>query len=1136
MKKKLKRLRDDGIHHPWVKIMIAMKLSVILVLLIFTQAFASKSYSQKTLLNLKMRNVTVKEVLREIEDNSEFYFLYNGDLVDVDRIVSINVNNKKVDEVLNILFSDDNVNFIIKDRQIVLSPLPYAENKVGMEQAYLKISGKVTDPSGSPLPGVTVIIKETTNGTVTNANGEYSLTNVPGNATLQFSFVGMKTQEIQVEGKISIDVTMEEDAIGIEEVVAVGYGTMKKSDLTGSVASVRSDDIQTVKITSPDQALSGRIAGVQVTQQSSAPGGGVSIRIRGGNSVNGDNEPLYVIDGFPVTSNNSTRSVGSAGNVAPNALSSINPNDIESIEVLKDASATAIYGARGANGVILITTKKGSSGEPRISFDSYYGVQSVSKKIDLCNAEQFAIYVNEYAEQNGISEYFDDPSSLGEGTDWQDEIYTTAPIQNYQLGVSGGSGKSIYYISGNYFDQEGIIENSGYKRYSIRTNVESEIGSRIKVGINFTGSRSINNQMLTAEGNGGAYGAVRSALYFHPYLDVYHEDGSYVTIDDAYDVVGYSWYIDNPVAVVNEYKNELTINRFLTNVFGQINLAKGLTFKTSLGADVDNQLSEVYQSSELLAARDYDGIATTQNREYYSYLSENTLTYSKDITGGHQINALFGYTRQKENIKTQYMYNSNFLDDELENNGIGNGTRSGGPVVSAGESQWQLASWLGRVNYKYRDKYMLTMSARYDGSSRLGKNNRWGFFPSGALAWNMHNEDFMKNIEPVQYLKLRVSYGLTGNTNIGSYTSISGLSTLSYSFNDTQVLGYYLGSLPNADLKWESTAQFDAGFDIGLFDGRLTFTADYYEKNTDDLLLNVTIPSDTGYSSVLKNTGKVRNHGVELALGATVLRSPLIWETQINWSMNRNKLVDLGESESYLEGTTGNSLTIVEEGQPLPTFYGYKTAGIFKNQAEIDEYGIQPDAEPGDVKFVDFDKSGEIDSDDRTYIGNPYPDFIFGWNNTFKYKAFSLTAFIAGVVGNDIYNFSEARMMSSSAIWTNHSVYQFKNRWTSEHTDASLPRAGSSSLNTGNTDLSIEDGSYIRLKTLQLSYELPLKNSALIRKALVYISGQNLFTITNYRGYNPEVNSYGQNNLIQGVDMGAYPLAKTYLLGVKIEF
>ena len=1120
------------------KLLLTMKLILLFLTLGLMQVSASV-YSQSTKFSFDLSNTKIVDVLKEIESKSEFRFFYQNEQIDVERKVDISVSDKTVEEILSELFYNCGISYKIFNDKLIL--LEVEKGKAGgsanMPQQQKRVSGKVTDSGGLALPGVSVVIKGTTNGTVTDADGEYSLSNLSSNITLQFSFVGMKTQEIIVGNQTNINITMEEEAIGLEEVVAIGYGTMKKSDLTGAVASVRSDEMQTVKVISPDQALSGRIAGVQVTQQSSSPGGGVSISIRGGNSVNGDNDPLYVIDGFPVTSNNAIRSASDAGvasYVSPNSLSSINPNDIESIEVLKDASATAIYGARGANGVILITTKKGKSGAPKITFDAYYGVQQVTKKLHVMNAEEFAIFANEAASYEGDDDYFSNPSALGEGTDWQDLIFTTAPTQNYQLGVSGGHGKSTYYVSGNYFNQEGIIENSGYERYSLRTNVESEISNCIKVGVNLTASRSDNNIAMTEEGNGGARGAVRSALYFHPYLDVYKEDGTYTTMpEDALDALDASYKVDNPVAVVNESKNEITGNRLLSNVYGQINLAKGLYFKTSLGADIDNQLFESYFTRNVKRGSN-DGRATTQNKEYFSYLMENTLTYSKDISGGHQLEAMAGYTRQKENVKNQYMYNTNFLDDELENNGIGNGTRSGGPSISAGELQWQLASWLGRVNYRFKDKYLLTVNFRADGSSRMGKNNRWGYFPSGALAWNMHNEDFIKNIDLIQYLKLRVSYGLTGNTNIGSYKSIAGLSTTSYSFNDTEVTAYYLGDLPNADLKWETTAQFDAGFDIGLFDGRISFTADYYEKNTSDLLLEVTLPESSGYSSALKNTGKVRNRGLELALGATILKTSLSWETQINWSMNRNKVVDLGDSEPFFAGVDDNS-TYVEEGHPLGEFYGYKTDGIFKNQSEIDA-SVQTSAVPGDVRYINVNGDDSFDSDDRTWMGNPYPDFIFGWNNTFRYKNFSLTAFIMGTVGNDIFNITDARRtVMSGPVDLNMSYKRYKNRWSSENPDGTQPRAGWTA-GIWPIDIGIEDGSYVRLKTLQFGYNVPLKNISLIKSAFVYISGQNLLTITNYSGYNPEVNSMSENNLVQGVDMGAYPLAKTYLLGIKVEF
>lgn len=1037
-------------------------------------------------------------------------------------------------------------------------------------QQQKSVSGKVTDSANSPLPGVSVVVKGSTVGTVTDGNGNYSLPNVPENATLQFSFVGMKGQELAVGGKSVINVRLEEETIGLEEVVAVGYGTVRKSDLTGAVSRVGADDIQKSSSVSMESALQGRAAGVLVTQASSAPGGGISVRIRGGNSIQGGNEPLYVIDGVPVYSNNNEVNPGGGQfnelRTAPNALASLNPSDIESMEVLKDASATAIYGSRGANGVVLITTKRGKAGQARVEFDTYQGVQYITKKFDVLNASDLMRWANEGAVNGGATAPFSNETIANPNynTDWQNEtLVAGAPMSNYQLSVSGGNEKIIYSISGNYYKQDGIIKNSGFDRYSMRLNLESQVNSWMKVGNNLSYARTVNNQAFEGGSGNANSSALFSALAYVPMLPIYNETtGNYSRREDAI-VPGFSPYNRlNPVHLVNEMTDKTISDRIFGNFFVDFKLMKDLTFKSIIGFDLDSRERDYYFSNNK-DPFNRKGSASIGYTKALSLLNTNMLTYEK-VMNKHRVTATGVYELQQRTTQRSGMSNSIFDNDITMYYDIAAGTQNGGPGIYSNYIEWTMASYLGRLNYSFNDKYLLTVSARADGSSKFGKDNKWGFFPSAAAAWKMSEENFIKSLNVFSSLKLRASAGRTGNQEIGVNQAVTRYSRGKYTFGGQEV-NIYLPTVGNSTLKWETTNQYDIGADMGFLKERISFSFDAYYKKTFDLLMTYNIPSELGYGSTTGNVGTLENKGLEFTLGGWIVDSKdFKWRTDFNVATNKNKVLDLGSSTeirgarfSYDYGGAFGSGNLVKVGYPVGSFFGLLTDGIYSTQQEIDNNtlkysgNIVPDI--GSARYKDI--SGKLDADgnytapdglvdqnDRVILGSPHPKIIYGWNNTITYKFIELSAFFQGVYGNKILNLNR-RDLYDEMYQHNISQDRFDNAWRVGNENALYPKANArigivQRIPAGvYSDFFLEDGSYLRLKNLRLTVNIPsqaLKNNGFAAK--VYLSGSNLITISKYLGYNPEVNQQGQSNINQGVDMGSYPLAKSYMLGVNLSF
>jgi TonB-linked SusC/RagA family outer membrane protein len=1096
------------------------------------------------------RGIELHQVLAKMENRYRVSFMYNSTLKNSLVPNLFNPDLSSIGQQLDHLFKDTDLTYKkVDDRFYVILKKRPAETKDNenlneasdasrdLNTGALKeewfefiVKGRVTDEIGQTLPGVNILVKGSTVGTTTDINGNYTMAAPDGASVLIFSYIGYATQEIAIENKTVIDVSLLPDVKSLSEVVVIAYGQTKKSDLTGSVATLPVEDMRKVAVTSLDQALQGRASGVQITQNSASPGGSTTIRIRGGNSIQGDNEPLYVIDGIPFKNGGATS--GSDFNV----LSTLNPSDIESMTVLKDASSTAIYGSRGANGVVIITTKRGKAGKSSVNFESYYGFQQVRRKYPLLNGSEYATMVNEANTNEGKAPVYTPAQveGFGKGTDWQDEILRTAPISNYQLTMTGGDDKTQYAIAGGYFKQEGIIINSNFDRASFRVNLDRKLTDKIKVG-NSLSINSTNTHQSKTDGDLGSAGQViMNALQFPPILNVRNADGSYLTTDPAL-----SFTIDNPVALARDGKNQTKAYRALGNVFAEVQIINGLSFKTLLGIDGIFQKQDNYIPKTVVSGASQGGFASIANNQSMTWLNENLLNYSKTFNEKHQLSALLGYTLQGNRSESAVAQARSFVNDNLGTNNLGSGSVPLTPSSNVGT--WGLQSYLSRVNYSLNSKYLFTASFRVDGSSRFGKNNRYGYFPSGAFAWRIKEESFLSDVKMISDLKLRTSYGQSGNQDgIGNYPAYSLLSTQNYVFGGVTSTGIGPSQIANPDLSWEKTTQMDVGIDMGLFDDRIVLTTDLYLKKTKDLLLNVTIPSTSGYTSAIKNLGKLENRGIEISINSINTEGDFKWTTNVNFAANRNKVLDIGGVSQIYAGGVANiaqnvNSGIIQVGQPLGSFYGFVTDGVYQTAEEIKALPDASAKKPGDRKYADLNGDGKIDDNDRIIIGRAQPKFIGGISNTFSYKGFDLTVFLQGVYGNNILNANRFELEYLSG--TTNQDRDMLNRWTPANTDTDIPRASTTRPANRISTRQMENGSYLRLKNVQLAYNFPsamFKSN--IKSLRIYATAQNYLTWTHYSGFDPEVNRFGQDSRSQGFDYGSYPAAKTLLFGLNIGF
>ena len=1039
------------------------------------------------------------------------------------------------------------------------------------------IAGTVTDStSGAPLPGVNVVIEGTQQGASTGANGTYTISNVEvGTYTLQASFVGYATEaiegvEVQDGATATVDVAMQPSTVALDEVVAVGYGTQLRSDVTGSVASVSAESIEDLPVVSVNDALAGKVAGVDIQQTSGAPGGGLSIKIRGTGTVTAGSDPLYVIDGVPISNeigSASTQGSGIGGQQPSDPLSTLNPDDIESIEVLKDASSAAIYGSRGANGVVLITTKQGASGEARVRFSSSLGSQRIINKIDLLSAEQMAEYVTD-ARNNGwvdaggsaddpnsvrdqqykIPVHFQNPSSVATRTDWQDQISQTGLRQDYSLSASGGSESVNYYVSGGYLDQRGVIKESGFERYSLRANVSAEVADNLNVTVRLAPSYT-NSDIANAEGIGYYNGLIERAVVLSPFLSVYNEDGSYNT--------SYTWdfgdgttqdrVFTNPVSIAEGIDNEREHARVLGNISAELQLLEGLAFESSFGTDLNIYRRDQYSASFVSAFPPTDPSGSSFTSQNLNWLNENTLSYSKTFGEKHSLDALGGFTIQQNRLERSGLNANNFPDNDLVPT-LNAGTVQGGYSTA---SEWSLMSFLGRINYGYDNKYLLTASLRRDGSSRFGGDNRWGVFPSGSVGWRLSEERFLDAAEFLSELKLRASYGVTGNNSIPNYGAIGLLGGNNYVLGDgggQEVIGLSQSSVTNRRLGWETSRQLDIGLEVGLFNDQIFLTGDVYRTITSDLLLNVPVPEITGFGSALRNIGEVENRGVELTLStrATAPDADFSWSASLNFSANRNEVLELGVDDSAIlsaDRSVFNGIThITRVGDPIGSYYGYNQIGVFQSEEQIASRPSVEGARPGDAIIEDADGNGEITEADRTLIGDNNPDFTYGLVNTFSYKDFDLRVQIDGKQGlqvMDLQNRSLANMLGIGNIKEAYFDY-----WRSPENPGGGTFRASNPPTGRNLEISthhVEDASYLRLRNVTLGYDAAswLFEGTSVESARIYVSVRNLFMLTDYTGYNPEVNTtqgdpYSPTALTPGIDYGSYPISRTFSLGVDL--
>ncbi|MDB9836047.1 TonB-dependent receptor [Flavobacteriaceae bacterium] len=1153
-----------------------MRFALLMVFSVFSQMNASSDVKTPKI-SLEMEGFDVTEVFKKIESITEFNFFYNNDDILFHQKVSISVKDKELNFVLDQLFMNIPFEYVIKDKQIVVTKnesfsVAKEKNKTeGKKIAQQSVEGVVLDANGQPLPGASVVEKGTVNGTQTDFDGNFSLAVTDQNAVLVFSYIGHQSQEINVNSQSTFEVRLQEDAAKLDEVVIVGYGSVRKGDVSTSVGVVNADDLAEQLTTGFDQALTGKVAGVQVLQTSGSPGGNISIRVRGSASISAGNDPLYVVDGVPL-SGGSRASGGktSTYETDTNPLNSINTNDIESIQILKDAAAAAIYGSRGSNGVVLITTKKGKLGKLKVNYSSNFGIQSVTKKIDLLDAYQGSEITLE-ARNNTYQDYLDNNSLTGSSTDsnevrntkgapassfipneirpylagtagltdtdWQDEIFRSAIYTNHTVSLSGGSDKVRYFVSGNYLNQEGVVISSGFKKYSSRLNLDVTSG-KLHAGINITPTYSVTDK-VNSDGRYADEGIVAIALGMSPIFPVYNPDGSF-NFSGNKDNGSATWTSlsqtnqVNPVAVAVLSQDELSQFNLLGNVFLEYELIEGLKYKLSLGTDVNSFRRDFYRPAELEkrgTAGPSNPIGYSRTDQLINWIAENTLNYSK-YWDKHFVNALVGYSAQKNQLRSNELNATNFPNDLVETLNAG--------TVTDGETrveEFSLLSYLTRVQYTYDGKYLFTGSIRADGSSRFGAKNKWGYFPSVSFAWKAINESFLEDSNVFSDLRLRASYGVTGNFDIGNYAAQGLISASNYG----SLNGVSPFTASNPDLTWERTLSTNFGLNVGLFDNKLTLEVDHYISKTQDLLLQVPVSVVSGFDTSLQNIGRVNNTGWEFLLGINNNDHDLKWNLNFNIAFNENEVKELGpEGKPIIAKGGAKNYFITQIGDAIGSYYTLKTNGIFETQEELDSFPHHANTRVGDIRYVDVNGDGKIDeSGDRTITGSYNPDYTFGINGGLNYGDFDLGFNIQGSQGNEVFNILNRYINNVEGNFNNK--VEVLNRWISpsEPGNGTVYRANrvAAGSNGTSSDWHIEDGSYIRLQNVSLGYNLPesVLESLQLDKLRVSLSGQNVFTISDYSGYNPEV-SGRRTNTAPGEDYGTYPLAKTFSVGLNVSF
>lgn len=970
----------------------------------------------------------------------------------------------------------------------------------------ITVQGVVKDQTGETVIGASVMEKGTTNGTITGIDGDFSLNMFP-NGTLVVSFVGYKTQEVQVKGQKQLQVVLSEDAEMLDEVVVIGYGTMKKSDLTGAVSSIGNKDIKDSPVSNLGQAIQGKISGVQIVD-AGKPGDNVSIKIRGLGSIN-NCDPLVVIDGVPTDL----------------GLSSLNMADVERLDVLKDASATAIYGSRGANGVVMITTKRGTEGKGKLAVSANYSFQNATNVPSLLNAAQYAELSNDMMVNSGRNPNpeWAHPSELGAGTDWMDELLRTGVMQNYTVSYSGGNEKSHYYVSGGFLDQSGIVKSVNYRRFTFQSNSDAQVLKWLKFSNNITFSADTKKS--------GSYN-IGDALKALPIYPVKNEDGSWSGPDGNSE-----WYgsTRNPIGPTELNKSQTDGYNFLANLTAELTFTKWLKFKSTFGYD-----AKFWFIDNFTPKYNWKPTPTEETSRYksdnksFTYLWDNYFLFDHTFAEKHRVGLMAGMSAQWNTNDYLNAQKNVFMFDNVHE--MDNGEEM--YAIGGNETEWALLSYMARVNYSYEDRYLLTATIRRDGSSRFGKKHRWGTFPSVSVAWRASQEKWFPKNDYINDLKVRAGYGVTGSqASVGNYSYLASYNTSVYPFgissgNQTALVS---STLANPYIHWEEVAQTNIGFDASLFNSRVMFSFDAYLKETRDMLVKASIPITSGFedtTTTYTNAGKVRNQGIEMSLHTINLTGELGWETNLTATYNKNKIKDLNSDVPYYINQINNSyVTMLAKDYPINVFYGYVTDGIFQNQSEVNTHAVQPGAEPGDIRFRDLNNDGVINDSDRTVIGNPNPSWLFSMNNSLSYKGFELSVFLQGIAGNKIYNANNIDNTGMAAAY-NQTTDVLK-RWQGEGTSNSMPRAvfGDPNQNTRVSDRFVENGSYLRLKNITLSYTFPKQwlQKAQIENARLSLSCENVATITGYSGFDPEVG-------INGIDQNRYPISRTFSLGLNFNF
>ncbi len=1002
------------------------------------------------------------------------------------------------------------------------------------------VSGTVTsDEDNESIPGVNVLEQGTSNGTITDAEGNYQIS-VREGATLIFSSVGFLTEEVLVNGRSTIDITMAPNISELQEVVVVGYGTQEKADLTGSVASVTPEEISIIPVERLDQALQGRAAGVMVRQNSFAPGpGSLSIIIRGLNSINGNNAPLFVIDGV----------IG--GNI-----NTLDPLDIESIDILKDASAASIYGSRAANGVVIVTTKEGTEGKPTVSFDAYYGVSQPTRTYDVMGPREYMEYVNDVRSQSGAPPAYSDIqgvlNQVGEGTDWQEELFDQGSQQKYYLSVAGGTKDIKYSAAGGYLKTTGLMPSVDYEKYTARFNIDVKANEMLS----FSGSMSYASDVTNSinETWDGRFGTI-NIISTPPMLSPTDEFGDYPPIIYNTFEEGTPKQYANSFAALDREIRESLGSYVQLNIGSEVKFTDWLRYNITLGLQPTITESRFFSPEEIPDPQYFEqvAVASKNSTRNNNWLVENMLTFEKSFNTGHQLTALVGTSTQKTSFESTNAGTEGFVFEQYQFHNLGAGQQANHRV---GSSQWeeQLQSFFSRINYNYKGKYLLQLNGRYDGSSKFAPGNKWAFFPSGSIGWRLSDEGFMSDMGVVDNLKLRGSYGSIGSQGISPYSTLQLIrSAFSYGFNDTRVGTYAPSGIANKELKWETTTQLDIGLDIGLMESRLNVTLDYYHKKTTDLLLNqlitiVNSPARNHNPSITKNIGSLQNSGFEFSINYRPrINSEFQWSVNLNGTFQQNKLLDLALNEGQDFLLLGDNLRRnyhkLEEGKPFGNYAGYETNGLYQTQAEIDE-SAQSAASPGDMKYVDQNNDGVINTDDFVILGNAYPDFFGGITNNFTYKNFNFSFFFYAMVGQEVFNFELAQWkydLSSSEF--NKFKEVATERWTGPGTSNDIPRAGYKPVNIsdgadGAIDRMVEDGSFLKLRNVTLTYNLPesFLNKIGIANANVYVQGNDLLILTKYSGFDPEANQMGGSATLLPLNSGYYPPTRSFMVGLHIGF